>query len=1639
MSSTLLAVVASLCIPFLFPHDASAEDRILGDIDGDRVLTVLDLVKLNNLAEKKQSLGDVQEVFADLNGDGFVNELDREAMLRGILRTSEPRTLPPATVRSTSPARAETGVAITRETILYFTIPLHPDTALDTSKLFARFGDKKILSRVALSADRTKATLFLLEPMPAGAEIEVVFDSGGVMDLLGRPLDGDGDGEPGGIFTTTFRTVSIVPVSGTGVVGRVLASEKGPGGEDVPIEGAIITVDGAEETMRAVTDADGQFVLSPAPTGIFFVHIDGRQAEGSSFPDGDYYPFVGKKWFAEAGRLDNPAGDADDTPEGGGTGVIYLPLVKAGSLQTVSATQETVITAPEGIAGMQGVELRVPANSLFADDGTPGGRVGIAPVEPDRIPSPLPPGLDLPLVITVQTDGPSNFDRPVPLTFPNLPDPVTGKKLGPGEKSALWSFNHDTGEWEVVGPMTVTEDGEFVVTDAGVGLLQPGWHGTQPGTEIDVPVVYPPLPPLPPLPPPSPSPSPSPTPTPCPGLGWNEFIKIGAEAASCGAQFTNKKDAILALIGVVKSLQSSYETVRKLFELAKKPQMPLDEAKSVLESIRNVRATFKTDWVILLDLVKKTGGPTGLIDPIFECAGNLLEILLTLCGGPIGNPDECKPTGWKKYACKGIEYIKAIHSKIKFWKDLAENRMKEILGLGFVSTFDLFVDKSIVILEAFIASAPIERSRLQSSFKAEQIYMEESDRLALAEALGELVDHMSVIPKAAEASQQLLDEVNRAIEANFELIEALNNATLETAPAVAGKTYYLLTTDQWEQRGVVAAGGRLSVALPPDIWPVVIEVYNPSTDGFASVTFATDSNGVPTTAPVIVIEPLESGLPDGDNDGLVDRAERIVGTDPTKPDTDEDGISDYAELRAGGDPLSGRAVATGVIASLTTTAPALDVSASNTVLAAALGANGVGLFDVTTPSAPVRLREIRTGGHVRSVAVLPGYVAAAAGSEGLAVIRLGRSADIALSRKVPFQASAVAVTTDGSTVFVGLDNGSIVAVELSTGTILGEQKANAAVQDLNVGRDELYVRTAQGLEVFGLEGGEFVPKGKVSLETTAGAGGRRFRISLLDKLVLATNARGYQVVDVADPSNPQVVGEHTDGQFGWKQIVANGSGLALAASSPSSTDDGEHNVTLYNLRDGAASPRLLTRLATPGLAAAVCIYNGLAYVADSEAGVQVVNYLAADNQGQPPQITLESNFNLEELVAEEGKRMRLTALVGDDLQVRNVEFFLNGELLVTDGNSPFETSFTTPSLALAATFKINARVYDTGGNMAETGELEIELVPDATPPTVRQVVPARDAFLRLSDIADQTVALRFSEPMNADLLAQGVRIVWAGPDRTFETEDDVDLEYTAEYFDTLNLLRIGPEAAFVSGKFRVTAGGPAADLAGNTLEDFTSDFRIISNDDTDQDGLPDEYEDLLGTDPLDAYSWSKRYPWLPQRTDGQYDWDSDGLTNATEFLLGTDPNDRDTDNNGIGDGQEDSDRDGLNDVLESRIYGTNPLQADTDGDGLDDASELAEGTDPLVKNAMQIRISSMTASFLNALIEKPDPDLLRLDVASPTVSYLNDVAPDVLDEDAINIYSRPVSYLNAVPSGAPTEFSILSLPVSYRNETTDNP
>ena len=94
--------------------------------------------------------------------------------------------------------------------------------------------------------------------------------------------------------------------------------------------------------------------------------------------------------------------------------------------------------------------------------------------------------------------------------------------------------------------------------------------------------------------------------------------------------------------------------------------------------------------------------------------------------------------------------------------------------------------------------------------------------------------------------------------------------------------------------------------------------------------------------------------------------------------------------------------------------------------------------------------------------------------------------------------------------------------------------------------------------------------------------------------------------------------------------------------------------------------------------------------------------------------------------------------------------------------------------------------------------------------------------------------------------------------------------------------------------------------------------------DSDGDGLSDDFERQIGTDPNQPDTdgdgihdcWEHKYGFNPlvdnddtnvdsdETNDSTYDADGDGLTNKQEADWGTDPNDDDTDNDGVTDGQE---------------------------------------------------------------------------------------------------------------------------------------
>lgn len=105
----------------------------------------------------------------------------------------------------------------------------------------------------------------------------------------------------------------------------------------------------------------------------------------------------------------------------------------------------------------------------------------------------------------------------------------------------------------------------------------------------------------------------------------------------------------------------------------------------------------------------------------------------------------------------------------------------------------------------------------------------------------------------------------------------------------------------------------------------------------------------------------------------------------------------------------------------------------------------------------------------------------------------------------------------------------------------------------------------------------------------------------------------------------------------------------------------------------------------------------------------------------------------------------------------------------------------------------------------------------------------------------------------------------------------------------------------------------------------------------------------------------------PPAADAQIDSDKDGLTDNEEKALGTDPLSADTDGDGLGDGDE------------VNVFKTSPVSSDTDGDSFADGSEVKNGYDPTIKDGKltQDQIDLISAAYSKNELHSPTTGLLE--------------------------------------------------------------
>lgn len=1308
-------------------------------------------------------------------------------------RLRDAASLPLTTISETSPMPGEEGVSVLRETIVRFSQALHANVVLGPTNFYAELGGRQLLSRIELASDHRTATLFYLEPLPAGARIQVHLVGDTILDAQGVAVDAEGDGQPGGSHLLKFDTMRTASVAGTAVSGHVYASDRvSLGGQPAnqPLAGVLITVDGAEEKLRTVTDANGFFFLKPCPAGRFFVHIDGRTARGSTWPNGSYYPVVGKTFEATVGTTN---------PFAGGSGEIFLPLIPSGTLQTVSPTESTRISFPATVLAqnpkLTGVQLTVPANALFADNGIRGGKVGIAPVAPDRIPSPLPPGLAFPLVITVQTDGPANFAEPVPVRFPNLPDPITGKPLAPGAKARLWSFTHDTGRWEPQGSMTVSPDGQFVESDAGMGVRQPGWHGVNPGS--------------PPRFPSFPDPRPSKE-RECVPL-TPEHILVGAlEDRDCFGEAVPFFNAFKKLADAGAALTEAAGHLTTLLT----GDVP-ESLHAACSSLFLASDLFASAAEGLSAAATKT-----YLAEILECEVNVLKRNLTdscqiancLAGGAL--PPECLAI---------LEDLNSLESAIEEAKGFSEDPTeygKGKLDSALRAACDAVDTLTLSPAPAGVrlAGDPIPPETLAQIRAGAQQALDQV--LILQRIAIELQPLTADFEQVLAADQALMEQVYTPIWAQLELYR---------------NAYYRLSYSNLEFRGRSTSLGHFELPILAPNVQYTFEIYDPvfNVVAIAEGTSAPSDRDTLIPNPVWRYPGLTDLSPDQDHDGLTQWAEAVIGTSDGKADTDGDGINDLSEIQQGQDPLSGLNLPLGVIANVPLFDTAYAVEQRDGIAYLATGTYGLAIVDVQRPEAPVLLSQLDLPGlnislaftaerKVLAIAALPERVVGFDYALHFVDVADGTHPRLLRSYHLPVKD----VAADQGLTLAALDR-EVRVYDSATGTEMGWFSSIDQVVAITAQAGRVYLATSKGLEIYqlALPGAQLLGRlnlGEALLGSTLGSGDL-----LVDGDIIHTGSR-YRTIDISDVEHPVLLGQ-TALPFPaiLHSLALNGAGRMVAVISFSGSS---RDIAIYDATDPTKVDEFLASFRPLSVARDAVLMNGFALVADSTAGLSVMNLASIDTLGQPPSVDLEvSSLDIDpqrpglQVVA--GSRLWIRAKVSEDVQLRQSRFILDGKVVGTSDHGPVILPVDLPSQVPAngiSTLRVES--IDTAGNIGVSLPVTLEVLPDVTPPQLESAVPNDSGGVHLGE----PLIWRFNEFLATSPAPDPSLIILteAGPDGLIGTIDDqrvsirsVEIREQSVIIVPMNELRPGWHQIEIAAK-------GVQDRAGNTLsQDLRRQFR----------------------------------------------------------------------------------------------------------------------------------------------------------------------------------------------------------------------
>ena len=621
------------------------------------------------------------------------------------------------------------------------------------------------------------------------------------------------------------------------------------------------------------------------------------------------------------------------------------------------------------------------------------------------------------------------------------------------------------------------------------------------------------------------------------------------------------------------------------------------------------------------------------------------------------------------------------------------------------------------------------------------------------------------------------------------------------------------------QRTVTDTGGNWELFLPAQA-RYETTIFDPVSGLVAHGFGVTGESGAHTSILTPVF--LASTAPDSDGDGLPDDAEFAIGSSPQSVDTDHDGVSDFAEVNQGLTPLGDRSFPTGIVAGLALRGEAQEIVVEGTRAFVATGTDGLAIVDVTQFDRPILLGRLHMTGVNTDVAVdaARDVAAVSAGAEGLHLVNVADPVRPALVRTLGLPGGAGPLEALDGVVYAG-SGSALVAVEIDTGAVLQTlDLGGGPVTGLAREGTQLFTMDAtQTLRVVDVSNGTMQARGALTLPE---GGGQIFVGNGIAYVAAASGAHGgFATVDVSDPDAPVLLSgsDVVSASAPSQAIVANGSGRAVLIGTAGAVNA----LDLMDVSDATETNRFQARIPLPATPRSVALASGIAFVADGSAGLQIVNYVSFDSQGQAPTVTISAtpadvDPTTPGIQVRAGTTIPVLASVSDDVQVRSAELIANGHVLRDDVSFPYDFSAIVPGDATQ--FTLQVRATDTGGNEGLSNTLTFSVVPDTVAPEIVGIDPGPGASVPEGSVR---VQVRFSEALatgtvSADTFtledAQGNAIAPLGV-RLASDDRIVNLTY----------------GSLAAGHYTIAIdAGAVTDRAGNPLgtAEATSDFIVAA-------------------------------------------------------------------------------------------------------------------------------------------------------------------------------------------------------------------